>query len=395
MVGPRRREQNVAPPRVLSTHHRAEISGNRLGLPPIPDERRFGTMALKARFLAFFLPSLLAGCAIEGSEDPERGTLRDGELSGSCQAPDGDYCGGQSGSGSCYCDDLCEQYGDCCSDYTPVCEAELCGGRAFPPLTCDDGEFCSYEPAAECGRADATGTCQPQPEICTFEYAPVCGCDGQTYGNDCQANAAGVSVDYEGECASQEQACGGLLGLSCDAGEYCNYEPEANCGRADATGTCAPQPEFCTEQYQPVCGCDGQTYGNACKAAEAGVSVEFEGECQPQERLCGGLLGLTCDEGEFCAFGPEDFCGAADATGVCTPRPQACTQQFDPVCGCDGETYGNACSANSAGVSVASDGACGDSCIGRCGGEAPAGCWCDDQCAFYGDCCDDAASVCQ
>jgi uncharacterized membrane protein YgcG len=33
------------------------------------------------------------------------------------------------------------------------------------------------------------------------------------------------------------------------------------------------------------------------------------------------------------------------------------------------------------------------SCSGRCGGMAD-GCWCDDGCAEYGDCCDDYASVC-
>ena len=35
-----------------------------------------------------------------------------------------------------------------------------------------------------------------------------------------------------------------------------------------------------------------------------------------------------------------------------------------------------------------------NSCVGNCGGQASGGCWCDSQCASFGDCCSDKVSVC-
>ena len=61
-----------------------------------------------------------------------------------------------------------------------------------------------------------------------------------------------------------------------------------------------------------------------------------------------------CGSGEFC-LRPPRRCGGR---GECRPRPEVCTAQFDPVCGCNGETYSNACQAAAAGVSIARNGSC-------------------------------------
>jgi hypothetical protein len=258
-----------------------------------------------------------------------------------------------------------------------------CGGIAG--VQCGRGQFCDFAPDAACGAADQFGTCQEIPNACTRQFDPVCGCDDKTYGNECEANAAGISVATRGECASEAKPCGGLQGLQCGDDEFCSFAPDAFCGAADQTGTCTPKPEVCADIFQPVCGCDDQTYGNACEANGAGVSVASEGACQSQGNACGGLQGLQCGDNEFCSFAPDAFCGAADQTGTCAPKPEACIEIFQPVCGCDGNTYGNSCQANSAGVSVASQGECQSGGGGTCGGLLGGQCADNEFCDFPRD----------
>jgi hypothetical protein len=119
---------------------------------------------------------------------------------------------------------------------------DACSDACSENGECPEGFYCAK---AE-GDCFGEGTCREMPDACPEIWDPVCGCDGNTYGNSCEAAAMGINVAYPGECSTAS-----------------TFSSNADC----------------PDVWDPVCGCDDWTYSNACEAAAMGVCVAYEGAC--------------------------------------------------------------------------------------------------------------------
>jgi hypothetical protein len=74
------------------------------------------------------------------------------------------------------------------------------------------------------------------------------------------------------------QKCGGFAGMTCGAHEFCQLKTGV-CFTPDMQGKCATRPDVCNKIFRPVCGCNGQTFGNDCERMMAGQSKRHNGKC--------------------------------------------------------------------------------------------------------------------
>lgn len=55
-----------------------------------------------------------------------------------------------------------------------------------------------------------------------------------------------------------------------------------SCNNEDSSSPCKTDSiddMVCIEVYEPVCGCDNNTYSNSCYAERAGITSWADGEC--------------------------------------------------------------------------------------------------------------------
>jgi hypothetical protein len=337
----------------------------------------------------------------------------------------GDGCGGSCGICECGCsgDGLCLECETCTIEETVSCGDVKTGNTAdfdntFTGYTCAETSY----PLRTGG--EVTYSLIVENETAVYptlhkgeDYLDVFVLEGECLPETCQISLPtdtgfvaqpGVeyflTIDaYQGTDALYELeiACSDCI-PNC-SGKECGDD---GCGGSCGECLCGCDDEICAAC--PPCEADANL---TCTAAANGATAGFESSiesygCEPAWLEGGGeyIFSFTSDQDQDVTFTLssswfanhdlfllEGSCAADACVQTLSGAPVAVTagtQYFIVVDSYDGKGGDFTLNASCAGDQPEA------SCAGVCGDAAPTGCWCDETCAEYGDCCKDVCLEC-
>ena len=302
--------------------------------------------------------------------------------------------------------------------------AKSCVGRVVrdarsactaPCALCSSDADCGAGEMCECRAGSCTasgGACVAKPQVCPDVAMPVCGCDGMTYGNDCERRAHGVCKARDGACkigrcvdpstgactdvecsAANPCASGARCNPSCPppppsggcfdtienrcTGEPCSTDAPCRGGNQFCTPRCSPPASGCFDTIEKHCTGKPCSPDHPCGIPNQFCSTECPvSECQ-SDADCNDGNGCSADH---CANGVcqhDCLCVGPSGGSDCCPGPAAscarpCGKDAQGVCGGSCATN-EVCSASGDGcVCAPSTTTCGDT-FPACDGSCPPG----------------------
>ena len=180
-----------------------------------------------------------------------------------------------------------------------------CGGASSG--SCPSPLVCRYPEGNHCGASDRAGTCHWPIDGCDAKSTKVCGCDGVSYVNQCEANRHGAAAAYRGACVPCQAAaaCADVTAGGVRTATFCHVAE----GASASEGVCWPRPSACDEGGPPVCGWDGRTYPSACEARRAGFDAQHSGACASDVVGAPSSASVDASTPGGLTFGPPDAVG--------------------------------------------------------------------------------------